>query len=183
MKTSIRNSRFYAAGRLAAVLVGAALLPIVAQEATSLPSVSGNLTLINLVANQTLTLQVQVQIVRQGALLLPSGTVLSDLPGSGPVLLEVTALQLVLVEADGVIVGMEADITAVDRASGLTLQVTLYKEDPAAARQFPGDYHRPFPTGDCVTRLQIGHTAYQAACLCVLHSRLEMKVPAAQPAP
>ncbi len=183
MKTPIHNCRLYKAGRLAAGLVAAALLPVVAQEPASLPSVSGDLTLVNLVTNQTLTLHVQAQMARQGALILPTGTVLADVSGSGPVVFEVTALQLALIEADGVIVGTAADITAVDQATGLTLQVTLYKEDPAAARQFPGDYHQPFPTGDCVTRLQIDDTAYEAACLHAVHSKLAMKVPAAPPAP
>jgi hypothetical protein len=183
MKTPIRNSRLYNAWRLVAVLVAASVLPVVAQQPASLPSVSGELTLVNLITNHTLTLHVQAQIVHQGALLLPAGTVLADAPGIGPVLFQVTSLELAAVKAGDVTVATEADITGVDRESGLMLQMTLYKEDGAAAGQLAGDYHAPFPAGDCVTRLQIGDTAYEAACFRLLHSRLEVKALAAQPAP
>ncbi len=182
MKTANCSTRLCAV-RLAAMLATTALLPVVAQESATLPVVSGNLTLVNLVTSQTLTLHVQARIVPQGVLFLPAGTVLADAPDSEPILFEVTSLQLVQVQANGVTVGIEADITAVDRASGMTLQTTLYKEDPAAARQLPGGYHHPFPAGDCVTRLQIGDMTYETPCLHLVHSNLEFKASAAQTAP
>jgi hypothetical protein len=182
MKTPVRIRKLYGAGRLTAVFLAAALLPTMSQDQAPLPSVSGNLTLINMLTNQSLTLQVQAEIVRQGALLMPVGTVVADVPDVGPLAFEVTALEVARAEAGGVVVGLEADIAALNRETGLTLEVRLFDEDAEAANQLPGDYHQPFPAGDCVTWLKIGEREYQAACFHLLQTNLEVKAPPATPA-
>lgn len=179
MRILLRICSVRGIGQLAALFLAATLLPLGAQEPAQLPSVSGHLTLMNLLTNQNIGLSIEAQIVQQGVLLMPTGTVITDVPEVGPVVFEVTSLELARLEYDGLIVATEAAITAVDRASELTLEVTLYDEDPVVAAQFPGDYHHPFMPGDCVTRLTMGETQYQAACLHLLHSNLEIKSPAA----
>jgi len=183
MQTSVHIRRLCGIGQLAAAFIAAALLLTWAQDQAPLPSVSGNLTVLNLQQDQNLSLHVQAQIVQQGVLLVSAGTVLADVPELGSVVFEVTALELTRLEHNGLIVATEAAITAVDRAKGLTLEVTLYDEDPAVAAQVTADYHHPFPAGDCVTRLRIGGTEYEAPWLRLLHSNLEVKTATSQPMP
>ena len=165
MKTLVYHNTLLRAGRWTAALLAAALLPVGAQEPASLPSVSGHLTILNPGTNQNLSLNVQAQLVQQGFFYLPAGSVLVSMPGGEMVPYEVTGLEFARLEAGGIIVGAQADITAVNRERDLTLRVQLFDEDPEAARQLPADYHQPFPPGDWVTYLKIGDTEYEAALL------------------
>jgi len=182
MKTRVYQNTLTRAGRWTAALLAAALLPVGAQESASLPSVSGHLTILNPGTNQNLSLDVQAQLVQQGFFYLPAGTVLVNMPGGEMVPYEVTELEFARLEAGGIIVGAQADITAVNRERDLTLRVQLFDEDAEAARQLPADYHLPFPPGDCVTCLKIGDTEYEAALLHSMPIQLKVEVPPSPPA-
>ncbi len=183
MRTPVGIRTLWGAGWLAAAFLAVTLLPMSAQAQAPLPSVSGNLTLVMQASNQVISLNVQARIDQQGALLLPTGTILATVAGEGPTVFEVTGLACARIEVTNVIAGVEADITAVDRETDRTLRVRAFDEDAEAAKQLPADYHQPFPPGDCVIWLQIGDTVYESASLLLLPTAagLEIKAPACEP--
>jgi hypothetical protein len=176
MKVNVRNGIW-----LAAVLVGTTLLPGWTEEQPPLPSASGQLTFTSPASGEIFSMNVQARMVHQGALVLPAGTVLVNWPGGQSVAYEVTGLQVSRVETNGVLIAMEAEITAENRETGKTVRLHLYNEQPAAAQQLPPDYHQPFPPGDCVTSLQVEDQDCDTVWLQQSHHQVEIKAPASQP--
>jgi hypothetical protein len=173
-------TRFFGTRQFAVIFLATALLPATARAQSALPSVSANVSELDVGDGQTWSISVDARTIPQGFFLLPSGIVRVMMHDGEVITFEVTGLTFFRVESCEIIVGGQANITALNHERNLTLELELYDENTGAAEQLPPDYHQPFPPGDCVKHMKLGEIEYHPAMLPPqTHVQIDVAIPAA----